>query len=99
MLWRQAARVFLWLSLTILGSLPVSAWAADTFATIADPDGLGFSAPRLARIDAWYRGRAAAGDVPGAVIAIAKDGKLAHLEAIGFQDWARTVPIKRDSIF
>jgi CubicO group peptidase (beta-lactamase class C family) len=37
--------------------------------------------------------------VPGAVIAIAKAGKLAFLQAIGFQDRARTVPMKTNSIF
>jgi CubicO group peptidase (beta-lactamase class C family) len=37
--------------------------------------------------------------VPGAVIAIAKGGKLAFLQAIGFQDRARTVPMKTNSIF
>jgi CubicO group peptidase (beta-lactamase class C family) len=37
--------------------------------------------------------------VPGTVIAIAKGGKLAFLQAIGFQDRARTVPMKTNSIF
>ena len=37
--------------------------------------------------------------MPGAVVAIAKDGKLAYLQAIGFQDRAKTIPMKTDSIF
>ena len=36
------------------------------------------------------------GLVPGAVVAIAKGGKLAYLQAIGFQDRAKTVPMKAD---
>ena len=36
---------------------------------------------------------------PGAVVAIAKGGKLAYLQAIGFQDRAKTIPMKTNSIF
>ena len=36
------------------------------------------------------------GLVPGAVVAIAKDGKLAYLQAIGFQDRAKTIPMKTE---
>ncbi|MGC2777123.1 MAG: serine hydrolase domain-containing protein, partial [Bradyrhizobium sp.] len=59
---------------------------------------------RLARIAPWYQARFEAfpppeGLVPGAVVAIAKAGKLAYLQAIGFQDRARTVPMKINSIF
>ena len=39
------------------------------------------------------------GLVPGAVVAIAKGGKLAYLQAIGFQDRAKTIPMKTNSIF
>jgi CubicO group peptidase (beta-lactamase class C family) len=97
MRWGQAASSLLWLSLVILG--PVSASSADDLSTAADPESLGFSTSRLARIGTWYRAREAAGDLSGAVVAIAKDGKLAYLEATGFQDRSRTVPMKRDSIF
>jgi CubicO group peptidase (beta-lactamase class C family) len=37
--------------------------------------------------------------VTGAVVAIARDGKLATLQAMGTQDRAKTVPMKADSIF
>src|SRR6195952_3897454 len=62
------------------------------------------SAARLARIAPWYQARFDSfsppdGLVPGAVVAIAKDGKLAYLQAIGFQDRARTIPMKTNSIF
>jgi hypothetical protein len=58
----------------------------------------------LGRIASWYQARVdplTASDpiVPGAVVAIAKDGKLAYLQAIGFQDRAKTIPMKMDSIF
>ena len=71
----------------------------DDLTTVGDPESLGFSSPRLARIASWYQARVDAGDLPGAVVAIARNGKLASLEAIGAQDHARTIPMKPDSIF
>ncbi len=78
--------------------------SADDLTTLANPGDLGFSAARLAQIAPWYQVRFDAfsppeGLVPGAVIAIARGGKLAYLQAIGFQDRARTIPMKTDSIF
>jgi CubicO group peptidase (beta-lactamase class C family) len=78
--------------------------SADELTTSGDAKSLGFSAARLARIAPWYQARfdsfsPSDGLVPGAVVAIAKDGKLAYLQAIGFQDRARTIPMKTNSIF
>ena len=77
---------------------------ADQLLTSADAASLGFSAAGLARIAPWYQARFDAfppseGLVPGAVVAIAKGGQLAYLQAIGFQDRAKTVPMKVNSIF
>src|SRR5258707_2084557 len=77
---------------------------ADDLTTSGDPKSLGFSAARLARIAPWYQARfdsfsPSDGLVPGAVVAIAKGGKLAYLQAIGFQDRAKTIPMKTNSIF
>jgi CubicO group peptidase (beta-lactamase class C family) len=71
----------------------------DSTVTATDPDGLGFSTKRLARITSLYQERIGAGDLPGAVVAIARSGKLAYLEAIGFQDRRRTIPMRHDAIF
>jgi CubicO group peptidase (beta-lactamase class C family) len=77
---------------------------ADELAASADAKSLGFSAARLARIAPWYQARfdsfpPSDGLVPGAVVAIAKGGKLAFLQAIGFQDRAKTTAMKTNSIF
>ena len=90
---------------TILVAVCLSGIAsADELATPGDAKSLGFSAQRLGRIAPWYQARfdafpPAEGLVPGAVVAIAKDGKLAFLQAIGFQDRAKTIPMKTNSIF
>jgi len=77
---------------------------ADELTTSGDAKSLGFSAARLARIAPWYQARfdsfpPSDGLVPGAVVAIAKGGKLAYLQAIGFQDRAKTIPMKTNAIF
>src|SRR5260370_41331814 len=77
---------------------------ADELTTSGDANSLGFSAARLARIAPLYQARfdsfsPSDGVVPGAVVAIAKGGKLAYLQAIGFQDRAKTIPMKTNSIF
>ena len=77
---------------------------ADDLTTPGDAKSLGFSAARLARIAPWYQARfdsfsPSDGLLPGAVVAIAKGGKLAYLQAIGFQDRAKTIPMKTNSIF
>jgi CubicO group peptidase (beta-lactamase class C family) len=92
----------LWTILVAL-CLPGAA-CADDLATAGDAKSLGFSAARLVRIAPWYQARFEAfppseGLVPGAVVAIARGGKLAYLQAIGFQDRAKTIPMKTDSIF
>lgn len=77
---------------------------ADELTTARDAKSLGFSAARLAQIAPWYQARFDSfsppdGLVPGAVVAIARGGNLAYLQAIGFQDRARTIPMKTNSIF
>jgi CubicO group peptidase (beta-lactamase class C family) len=78
--------------------------ASDDLALAADAKPLGFSAERLARIAPWYQARfdsfpPSSGLLPGAVVAIARGGKLAYLQAIGFQDRGKTIPMKTNSIF
>ncbi len=65
----------------------------------ATPESLGFAPARLARIGAVLNQDVARGQLPGAVVAIARGGKLAMLEAFGHQDGARTRPMTVDAIF
>src|SRR5258708_16800460 len=67
--------------------------------TIPDPVGAGFSPARLARIAPWYQAQIDTGALPGAVVAIARDGKLAYLQAIGTYDRACKIPLNPHAIF
>jgi CubicO group peptidase (beta-lactamase class C family) len=59
----------------------------------------GFSAEGLNNIDSFFDREIKANRVPGAVIAIARDGKLVHFKAYGFQDKAQGIPMQTNSIF
>src|SRR4051812_48194770 len=49
----------------------------------ARPDDVGFSQQGLTRLDQFFAREIAAKRVPGAVVAIARDGKLVHYKAYG----------------
>ena len=72
---------------------------ADDLQAVGDSDSLGFSARRLAHITSWFEARSEKGDPSGFVVAIARDGKLAYLQPIGFEDHDKKIPMRPDSIF
>jgi CubicO group peptidase (beta-lactamase class C family) len=60
---------------------------------------VGFSSQRLARIATVLDAEIAANRMPGAVVAIARRGKLAYFQAFGYLDKERGVPMPLDAIF
>ena len=86
----------LFLLLGLLLALP--AQAADPLPRAA-PQMVGLSPAKLDRIRTTLETEVKEGRLPGAVVAIARRGRLAYYEAIGFQDGARTIPMRRDAIF
>jgi CubicO group peptidase (beta-lactamase class C family) len=77
----------------------ISAARAYDVAPVSDPQALGFSSARLDRIAAWQQTQVDAGAFSGAVAAIAKNGKVGYLRAVGFRDNAKTIPLQPDAIF
>jgi CubicO group peptidase (beta-lactamase class C family) len=65
----------------------------------AKPEEAGFSSERLARIGTTLNADIEAGRIPGAVIAIARHGKLVMFEAYGWRDKDAKVAMTTDSIF
>jgi CubicO group peptidase (beta-lactamase class C family) len=63
------------------------------------PANAGFSAEGLSNIDSFFEREIKANRVPGAVIAIAREGKLVHFKAYGFQDKTQGIPMQTNSIF
>jgi CubicO group peptidase (beta-lactamase class C family) len=65
----------------------------------AKPEEVGFSQAGLARMDNFFAREIAAKRVPGAVVAIARDGRLVHFKAYGQLDPAKGTPMPLDAIF
>jgi CubicO group peptidase (beta-lactamase class C family) len=65
----------------------------------AKPESVGMSSARLARIRPALQREVDEGRFPGGVVAIARDGRLVHLEAVGFLDAAAGVPMRADALF
>ena len=85
------------LSLAVLSNFNATL-AADPLPRSA-PAKAGFSAAGLERIDRFYADEISRNRTPGAVVAIARDGKLAYYKAIGYQDKAAGTPLKTDALF
>jgi CubicO group peptidase (beta-lactamase class C family) len=65
----------------------------------ARPEDVGLSSERLARIGTVLNRDIQSGRIPGAVVAIARRGKLAYLESFGVRDTAANVTMTADTIF
>jgi len=63
------------------------------------PEDVGFSSKRLETTKAVFKGDVDAKRLPGAVLLMARNGKIAFYDAVGFQDRATETPMKKDSIF
>jgi len=73
--------------------------AAEVALPRAKPEEVGLSSERLARIGETLKADIEAGRIPGAVIAIARHGKLVALDAYGWRDKAAGVAMTTDTIF
>ncbi|MBY0383461.1 MAG: beta-lactamase family protein [Xanthobacteraceae bacterium] len=65
----------------------------------AKPEDVGFSSERLKRIETTLKADIDAGRIPGAVIAIARHGKLVMFDAYGWRDKDAKLPMTTDTIF
>jgi CubicO group peptidase (beta-lactamase class C family) len=75
----------------------VLTWAADL--PTGDPERLGFSAERLARIKPVIQREIEKGQYPGAVMLVARNGRVVYFETAGQLDPASGKPMTRDAIF
>lgn len=83
--------------LLVLLLLSLSASAAET--PRAKPDDVGVSAQRLQRIHELMQRHIDAGDYSGSVTLVARNGRIAHLEAQGLMDIETRKPMTTDAMF
>src|SRR5215471_13076179 len=72
---------------------------AQSLPIASRPEDVGFSASRLERTRNALKADVEAKRFPGAVLLIARNGKIAFYEAIGYQDRAAGTPMHKDAIF
>jgi len=72
---------------------------AEDLQAIAHPEQLGFDADRLERVTNAFQGYVDEGRLPGAVLLIARDGKVGYLQAFGYQDREKKIAMRPDSVF
>src|SRR3954468_10426441 len=75
-----------YLLLAVLALAGASLGRAEELFPVAHPEQLGFSPERLQRLTDTYQGYVDRGELPGAVLLIARGDKIAYPQAIGFQD-------------
>jgi CubicO group peptidase (beta-lactamase class C family) len=84
-------------SLCFLLAVAVQVPAQDL--TVAKPADVGFSAERLDRITQWLKNDIDKGTIPGAVLMIVRNGKVAYFESQGVLDPDTKAPMRKDTIF
>src|SRR5438552_7137383 len=77
---------------------PLTVQAADPLPR-AKPEEVGMSSARLALVAKAINGEIAREQLPGAVLAIARRGKLVYFETFGYLDKAAGKPMPADAIF
>jgi len=93
---KDRTRLELGFILLLLPSLNVCAAEAPP---TAKPEAVGLSSARLERLAKAIKQDVDQGRMPGAVVAIARKGKLAYYESFGFVDKAAGTPMPKDAIF
>ncbi|WP_129781061.1 serine hydrolase domain-containing protein [Peristeroidobacter soli] len=65
----------------------------------ARPEAVGLSSQRLQRLTDAFNADVGSGKIPGAVVMIVRNGKVAYSQSFGFQDRAAGSAMRPDSIF
>src|SRR6516162_6506758 len=65
----------------------------------AKPEEVGLSSSRLARLTDVLKDNIAKGEIPGAVLLVARNGRIAYFESLGQLDPQAKTPMRKDAIF
>jgi CubicO group peptidase (beta-lactamase class C family) len=86
----------------VLAALAVLTFTAAAWAQAlpaAKPEQVGLSSQRLERVSQVFKSQVDRGRFPGAVVVIARKGKIAYFETFGRRDPLSTAPMPKDAIF
>ena len=77
----------------------ILAKANDVSLTIVNPEEIGLSLEKLKNIDRKFNELIENNEIPGAVVAISRYGKVGYIKAFGMQDSVKKIEMSIDSIF
>lgn len=83
---------------TVAAVLAATPAQSDPLPNVA-PEKVGLSSEGLQRVGSYLKSEVEKGRLPGAVVAVARRGQIAYVEAVGHQDPASKAPMPRDAIF
>jgi CubicO group peptidase (beta-lactamase class C family) len=88
------------LSITFFGLIASgNAQSIKNIALAAKPEDAGFNTAKLGRIDALLNEYIQNNQIPGAVVYLVRDGKVAYHKAFGYSDVEKKTALKKDDIF
>jgi CubicO group peptidase (beta-lactamase class C family) len=73
--------------------------AAQELPKASRPEEAGFSSERLNRITTFFQSEVDKGAFPGAVLVVARNGKIVYRQVVGYQDREKKIPMKADTVF
>jgi CubicO group peptidase (beta-lactamase class C family) len=85
--------------IVLLGPLPVHAQTAGSALPVATPESVGMSSARLGRLTTTFDKEIEDRKLPGAVLMVARKGKLVYVKALGVRDPGIGDPMRTETIF
>jgi CubicO group peptidase (beta-lactamase class C family) len=96
---RSIEKSALWSGSVLLLTTGLSAAVLAQQLPKTTPEAVGMSSERLNRLTETFQRDVDAGEIPGAVVVVARNGKIAYEKAFGYQSREDNVPMKSDAIF
>jgi CubicO group peptidase (beta-lactamase class C family) len=93
---RKTATAFL---AAVLGCLLAAGLVQAQSLPTARPEQVGLSSERLGQLTAILKADVEKGVIPGAIVLVARHGKVAWFETVGVRDPASRTPMSKDAIF
>jgi CubicO group peptidase (beta-lactamase class C family) len=72
---------------------------AQELPKLSRPEEAGFTSDRLARLTPFFQSEVDKAAIPGAVLLVARNGKIVYRQAVGYQDRDKKTPMKVDAMF
>src|SRR6266699_2591107 len=98
-------RVAAWLIISLLGMMVTFSTAANAqetqhnVLTMGKPEEVGMSGPVIRAAVSLYSEAVARGDILGAVLLVARRGKVVLYEAVGVRDREKNLPMEKGTLF